>query len=91
MTRDLACKEAVERLWAYLDHELDEADGKAVEQHLSFCLQCCGELEFAREVRSLLAGTSRPEMPETTRQHLEAFIDSLDTADDTTRGRRHDR
>lgn len=86
MTRDLGCKEAVERLWAYIDHELDAADGRAVEQHLSFCLRCCGELEFAREIRGLLTSANGSAMPDDTRQHLEAFIDGLDTAQNHDEG-----
>lgn len=83
MTREFGCKEAIERLWAYLDHELGEADGHAVEEHLSFCMRCCGELEFAREIRKMLAGAGdSTAMPDASRRHLEAFIDRLETGDD---------
>lgn len=74
----IRCREAVERLWAYLDDELDEADHRAVEEHLRFCLRCCGEVEFAREVRQVLAARTRPELPRDVRDRLERFIDGLE-------------
>lgn len=87
MTGEFGCKEAIERLWAYLDHEVGDADGRAVEEHLSFCMRCCGELEFAREIRKTLAGAGGGSaMPDATRQHLEAFIDHLDTEDNHEEG-----
>lgn len=74
----IRCREAVERLWAYLDDELDEADHRAVEEHLRFCLRCCGEVMFAREVRQVLATRSRPNVPGDVRERLEGFIDQLE-------------
>lgn len=72
----LRCREAIERLWAYLDDELDAIDHEEVEQHLQFCLRCCGELAFAREVRGVLA-TARPDLPTAAQQRLSAFIEHL--------------
>ncbi len=73
----LGCREAVQRLWAYLDEDLDTLDHAAVEAHLQFCLRCCGELAFAREVRAVLAH-SQPALPPGAHERLEAFIDRLD-------------
>lgn len=78
MSSPLRCREAVERLWAYLDEDLDSIDHETVEAHLKLCLRCCGELAFAREVRAALAG-SRPAIPDDVHGRLEAFIDTLDT------------
>lgn len=81
MTARIGCREAVERLWAYIDEELDEVDQQAIDDHLAFCLRCCGELAFAREVRGVLA-TSAPRLPGEAQGRLEAFIERLDTHDD---------
>ena len=78
MSSPVRCREAIERLWAYLDDDLDAIDQEAVESHLEFCLRCCGELAFAREVRAALA-RSHPPMPRGTHRRLEAFVDTLDT------------
>lgn len=83
MTTRIGCREAVERLWAYLDEELDEADHRAIDDHLAFCLRCCGELEFAREVRGAMAN-STPPLPRDAQHRLERFIEELDIHDADT-------
>lgn len=74
----IRCRDAVERLWAYLDDELDEVDRREVDEHLRHCLRCCGEAEFAREVRGVLATRSQPNLPSDVRSRLENFIDGLE-------------
>src|ERR1051326_6111527 len=41
----ITCAEAVRQLWEYLDGVVEETDRKAIEEHLSFCRRCCGELD----------------------------------------------
>ena len=43
------CNEAVQQLWGYLESELDVDTKGKVEEHLSFCRTCCGEIEFVEE------------------------------------------
>ncbi len=50
----ISCKEAVGQMWAYLDRNIGRLDEQELEQHLGLCRHCCGELEFAKQVRSLL-------------------------------------
>jgi mycothiol system anti-sigma-R factor len=72
------CKEAVEQLWSYLDRNLGHVEEQELEAHLGLCRHCCGELEFARQVRGLLV---RPgdaaEIPPETRQKLDTFLKGL--------------
>lgn len=77
MDRVITCGAAVERLWAFLDHELDDGDQRAVEDHLAFCRRCCGELEFAKHLRHLLATKGAGELPADVRTRLDRFIDEL--------------
>ena len=70
----IACKEAVQRLWDYLDRHLDEREDLDVEQHLGLCRHCCGELEFAKQVRSKLAATAAMPLPGETRSRLESML-----------------
>ncbi|MGH3085289.1 MAG: anti-sigma factor family protein, partial [Gaiellaceae bacterium] len=51
----ITCAEAVKQLWQYLDGQLPVESRAAVEEHLSFCRRCCGEAEFAEELRAFLA------------------------------------
>ena len=77
MERVISCGEAVEQLWAFLDHELDDQDQEAVEAHLAFCRRCCGELEFAKHLRQLLARSGGNELPAEVRARLDRFVDDL--------------
>jgi anti-sigma factor RsiW len=81
VSRRIECREAVERLWAYLDNDLDDVDKHAVDDHLAFCLRCCGELAFAREVRGMLARGSALRMPPDVQERLEDLADRLTTED----------
>jgi mycothiol system anti-sigma-R factor len=77
MDRLITCGAAVEQLWAFLDHELDEVDRQAVEAHLAFCRRCCGEMEFAKHLRRLLATKGATGLPAEVRVRLDRFIDEL--------------
>ena len=73
----IACKEAVERLWSYLDRHLERRQEEELEHHLGLCRHCCGELEFARQVRAKLAQGERASLTSETRSRLDAFLRSL--------------
>lgn len=49
------CREAIRRMWSYLDHELEKKPLGEFEEHLDTCVKCCGELEFSRHLRSRVA------------------------------------
>ena len=76
-TAAIPCSEAVRQLWDYLDHAIAPEDREKVEQHLSFCRRCCGELEFAKEIRRFLASGSSEEIPNDVKQRLERFVEEL--------------
>jgi len=73
----IPCSEAVRKLWDYLDHAVSPEDQTKVEQHLSFCRTCCGELEFAKELRAFLASGSALELPVDVKARLERFVREL--------------
>jgi anti-sigma factor (TIGR02949 family) len=77
MDRVITCGAAVEQLWAYLDHDLGDHDHRAVEAHLALCLRCCGEMEFAKHVRRLLASKGTDALSLELRNRLDRFIDEL--------------
>jgi anti-sigma factor (TIGR02949 family) len=76
-TRAIPCSEAVRQLWDYLDHAVSPEDQERVEKHLSFCRRCCGELEFAKELRAFLATSSVDEIPPDVKARLERFVEEL--------------
>lgn len=74
----ITCAEAVKQLWAYLDGTVDDSQRAAIEEHLSFCRRCCGEVEFAGELRTFLAGHSHDELPADVQARLLSTLDELD-------------
>jgi anti-sigma factor (TIGR02949 family) len=73
----IPCSEAVRQLWEYLDQAVSPEEQAKVEEHLSFCRRCCGELEFARELRGFLASQEAEELPPRVRVRLERFVADL--------------
>jgi anti-sigma factor RsiW len=45
-----------QRLFDYLDHELDEARREEMEQHLKICRSCYSRTEFEKRLKLRLAG-----------------------------------
>lgn len=73
----IACAEAVRLLWEYLDETVEGEDRALVEQHLGRCRACCGELEFAQELRALLARPETDRLPEDVLHRLHRTIEEL--------------
>ena len=75
------CREAVRRMWAYLDHSLGDRPVEEFEAHLETCRRCCGELEFSRHVRELVVETdAAPAMPPALRTRVELLLADAETS-----------
>lgn len=74
------CREAVARMWAYLSHGLETRDADALEEHLGVCQRCCGELEFSRQLREMVADTGTGPMPAAMRNRIEELLADPDSA-----------
>jgi hypothetical protein len=73
LDRELACREIVELVTAYLEEALDPADRERFEEHLVFCDGCGNYLEQMRATLSL-SSRARQELPvELEAQLLEVF------------------
>jgi mycothiol system anti-sigma-R factor len=71
----ITCADAVRQLWEYLDGTVAESEREAIEEHLSVCRRCCGEVEFAEELRRFLATRATAEMPDDVRLRLTSALD----------------
>jgi mycothiol system anti-sigma-R factor len=71
------CFEAMRQLWEYLDGNVHAGDRALVDEHLARCRRCCGELEFAVELRGLLAQSRVDELPDDVRQRLNETLEDL--------------
>jgi anti-sigma factor RsiW len=72
------CSTAVRQLWDFIEQDLNEEDQTLVEEHLAFCRRCCGEVEFAEELRTFLKSAARPLLPEDAEARLSEFIDTIE-------------
>ena len=68
------CPEAVRRMWAYIDHALDRGPTEELETHLDACQRCCGELEFSRHLKEMVAATGSETLPAPLRRRLESLL-----------------
>ena len=74
----IKCKDAVSRLWAYLDRNIERVQEAELEEHLGLCRHCCGELEFAKQLRAVLRDSgSAPVSTRDVRDRLETFLTNL--------------
>jgi anti-sigma factor RsiW len=73
----ISCAEAVHQLWEYLDGVVDDCHRAALEEHLAFCRRCCGEMEFAEELRSFLGAHADDELSPTIHARLLAALDEV--------------
>ncbi len=75
----ISCSEAVRRLWEYIEEGLAPGDRERVDEHLAFCRRCCGEMEFAQELRSFLAHRPPVDLPPDLEAHFDRFLTDLDS------------
>lgn len=68
------CPEAVRRMWAYIDHALKRGPTEEFETHLQACQRCCGELEFSRHLKEMVAETGTESLPDPLRRRLELLL-----------------
>jgi mycothiol system anti-sigma-R factor len=76
----ITCAEAVKQLWDYLDGVVDDPQRELIEEHLAFCRRCCGELEFAEELRGFLVSHAEDDLPPEVHARLSATLDELGSA-----------
>jgi anti-sigma factor (TIGR02949 family) len=74
----ISCAEATRRLWEYLDATVDEPIREAIEEHLARCRRCCGELEFAKELRGFLASSTHIDVPDDVLRRLDQTLEELE-------------
>jgi anti-sigma factor (TIGR02949 family) len=73
----ITCHEAAERLWEYLDGTVDEADRVLIDEHLARCRRCCGERDFAVELRQFLSRSASTAIPADVFRRLHRTLEEL--------------
>lgn len=73
----IRCEDAVRQLWEYLDGVVDVGDRALIEEHLARCRRCCGERDFAVELRRFLADQTHDTLPDDVAQRLNQTVEDL--------------
>ncbi len=71
------CAQTVRQLWEYLDDLVGEPDRELIEEHLSRCLRCCGELQFAAELKRFLVRSRHDNVPDDVIRRLWQTVEEL--------------
>lgn len=72
------CNTAVSQLWDYVENGLEAKSQTEMEEHLAFCRRCCGEVEFAQELRALMRAASKPHIPDEISKQIGTYLDGLE-------------
>lgn len=75
--RYITCEEVIERLFDYLDRELDERQRNEMERHMSKCRDCFSRAEFERRLRRRVAAAGTQRAPERLRRRLKTLLDEF--------------
>jgi anti-sigma factor RsiW len=73
LDRELACREVVELVTAYIEDALDPSDRERFEEHLVFCDGCANYLEQMRTTIRLTGSIDQALPPELEARLLEAL------------------
>jgi mycothiol system anti-sigma-R factor len=78
----VTCREAVSRLWEYLDGQLAGPDAAAIREHLETCARCFPHTEFQRAYRDFMAQGGQASLPpEVRRRVFQALLDEMGSGD----------
>ena len=73
--RAIDCRTAVQKLWDYLDAELDDQRMSEVRQHLETCRHCLPHAQFGtRFLKALSSARDRHVMPPAVRAQVMAAL-----------------
>ncbi|MGH9297768.1 MAG: mycothiol system anti-sigma-R factor [Acidimicrobiales bacterium] len=71
---EVDCREALHRIYHFLDGELTSERRSEIEGHLNGCSPCLEMFGFESELRKVVAGKCRDTVPEELRQRIASAI-----------------
>jgi mycothiol system anti-sigma-R factor len=69
------CDEALERLYEYLDSELDQATSEGIRAHLDDCGYCSGSFDFEKRLKLVVKERLSEEVPQQFIMRLRGALD----------------
>jgi mycothiol system anti-sigma-R factor len=76
--RQLTCEEVIERLFDYLDRELDDHQSADIQRHLDRCRDCFTRAEFEKRLRARVAATGTVKAPSRLQRRIHRLLDEFD-------------
>jgi len=67
---DVDCSEILDRVYVFIDHELDDASSEQIQTHLDECGPCLREVDLERLVKALVARSCHERAPVELRQRV---------------------
>lgn len=67
---DEDCREVLERVFFFIDNELEQADCQQIQQHLDDCGPCLAKYDLERTVKALVRRSCSEHAPETLRDRV---------------------
>lgn len=67
---DKDCSEVLDRVFSFIDNELEGADSVEIQHHLDECGPCLQKYDLERTVKSLVARSCSEHAPETLRDKV---------------------
>lgn len=64
------CSKALDKLYLFLDRELDEASWGEIHTHIADCAPCLNEFDLERMVKDLVARSCHERAPEPLRDRV---------------------
>ncbi len=80
---DKDCSEVLERVFFFIDNEMEEADSSEIQQHLDECGPCLEKYDLERTVKMLVARSCPEHAPETLREKVLLRIRQVQVEIDT--------
>ena len=71
----LTCEEVIERIFDYLDRELDETTRDQIERHLETCRDCFTRAEFEERLRRKIRAAGSQRAPDQLQRRIRDMLD----------------
>jgi mycothiol system anti-sigma-R factor len=78
MTKEqINCEQALKQILDYIDHELDEHEQGAMQQHLHTCKSCFSRMEFERRLKEKVGALCDDEVPSQLGARIKGLLKSF--------------
>jgi anti-sigma factor (TIGR02949 family) len=75
--RPIDCERALQRIFEFVDHELEGEEGEAIQRHLDTCRSCFSRADFERRLKAKLRPLRQAEGDPKARDRIEALLKAL--------------